>query len=320
MSQDAPPCSRRVVTPASDQRLWGRSRVLKLTRRYLPFLGVRIHPPGLSHSLSDVFERGATLVAIGDRATPDPVTPPVFPPTRVSVCAIIAPIVASKPVEVLDLSAVGPTVSNVSSAEKPTPESRLAALTEARPPPRRPPSSGGTVENGPLARPRRQPSSGARPAMECGNTFPIPAAFPGSASRARSVRQIFQGSRLALSFRRVPSMKSPGLDGCGERPRVTTPRASSNQVTTSPPWPARPIALRGFSDSATTREPGFCARSSSARVGARSRVALLPSFAGRPYVITGDASSSVQPRERRSSRCHQSFSTIRGSEIGAVPQ
>ena len=35
------------------------------------------------------------------------------------------------------------------------------------------------------------------------------------------------------------------------------PDSSSNHTTASPPCPARPIALRAFSDSDTTRAPGF---------------------------------------------------------------
>jgi hypothetical protein len=63
---------------------------------------------------------------------------------------------------------------------------------------------------------------------------------------------------------------------------VNVPAASSNHTTASPALPASGIAPRDFKEIATTRPPGFCARSSSANVGASSRFGLLPTATGRP--------------------------------------
>ncbi len=77
--------------------------------------------------------------------------------------------------------------------------------------------------------------------------------------------------------------RTPGTGSAENAREVTNDReASSNHVTTWPPCPASPIALRGFSDSDTTRAPGRCARSWSASVGTTTRFALFPDAAGRP--------------------------------------
>src|SRR5262245_17676487 len=57
---------------------------------------------------------------------------------------------------------------------------------------------------------------------------------------------------------------------------------SSVHVTTVPPWPARPIALRGFSESDTTRLPGCCIRNWSANVGTLSSRPLKFDFVCSP--------------------------------------
>ena len=92
-------------------------------------------------------------------------------------------------------------------------------------------------------------------------------------------------TRGPAATRRLSSAMNRATSGTGVRANavdVTKERdGSSNQTTASPPCPARPMALRGLSDSDTTRAPGFCERSSSARVVTSMRVALALEAAGR---------------------------------------
>ena len=95
---------------------------------------------------------------------------------------------------------------------------------------------------------------------------------PARHSRCCSASKLSSAKNLATS----------GTGAGAKAVEVTNDRdGSSNHTTASPPWPARPMALRGFSDSDTTRAPGFCARSSSARVVTSMRRALAFDAAGR---------------------------------------
>ena len=229
---------------------------------------------------------------------------------------------------VLDLAASRPEVvaHHVERREADAEEVGGVALSErpavhqprGEPRPDRRRSTGSSASGRQTSRPRaRDRRAGAGRSRSIRDRAALPARGRRRRSSTPAPRAAIRGcsaSKRSSAMNRATSGTGAGANAVD----VMNDRdPSSNHTTASPPWPARPIALRGFNDSDTTRAPGFWARSSSASVVTSRRLPLEPAAAFRWYdrrrglgvVVAGDDAAlgpipppvqhhAVRPRQR----------------------